>query len=92
MSWYAHLVCLAAALTRLDCRDEELFARIAERSVATLDAFNMSDIASITWAFASMNFVHGELFRQIRGILQQQLEHCTAREVVQISWAFSKVN
>jgi len=85
------LVCVAAALSKLKLRDEQVFARIADQTLAVLSGFATSDIASITWAFANLNLSHGELFRQIRHVLEQQIKRCGPRELVQISWAFSKV-
>ena len=86
------IVCLAAALSRLEVRDEYVFARLAERTVELVDAFGTSDVASITWAFANLNLTHGEMFRVLRRLLVHHVEQCTPKELVQISWALSKVS
>eukprot|EP00927_Polykrikos_kofoidii_P052052 TRINITY_DN45817_c0_g1_i1.p1 TRINITY_DN45817_c0_g1~~TRINITY_DN45817_c0_g1_i1.p1 ORF type:complete len:1163 (+),score=141.41 TRINITY_DN45817_c0_g1_i1:173-3661(+) len=85
------LVCLAAALSRLELRDEQIFARIADHSLKVLHLFDTSDIASLLWAFASVHLVHKELLEGIKGFVEQQIERCSPKEIVQLAWGFSRV-
>ena len=36
------------------------------------DSFDTGDIATLLWAFANLNLAHGELFRRVRLLLEQQ--------------------
>ncbi|CAK0889938.1 unnamed protein product [Prorocentrum cordatum] len=85
------LVIAAAAFSRLGVRDEPFFARMAEQATELADAFDMPDVASILWAFANLNFSHGVMFGRFRQLLEQQVEQCSPRELVQISWTYSRV-
>ena len=86
------LACAAAALSRLQVRDERLFVGMAQQAMPIIGDFSMSDVTSLLWAFAMLNFTHGELCGQIRGLLRQQAETCTPKELTQISWALSRLH
>eukprot|EP00928_Gymnodinium_smaydae_P018287 TRINITY_DN16969_c0_g1_i4.p1 TRINITY_DN16969_c0_g1~~TRINITY_DN16969_c0_g1_i4.p1 ORF type:complete len:1111 (-),score=278.40 TRINITY_DN16969_c0_g1_i4:165-3431(-) len=85
------LVCVGAALARLEVRDEAIFAGIAERAQLVLHEFEPADITTLVWAFASLQLLHGGLFDRVRAVLEHQIERCGTRELVQTSWAFSRV-
>ena len=85
------LACAAAALSRLQVRDERLFVTIAQQAMPVLSEFSMSDVTSLMWAMAILNFTHGELCEQIRQLLRQKAESCSAKEITQITWALSRL-
>ena len=85
------LACAAAALSRLQVRDERLFVAMAQQAHPILEEFSMSDITSLLWAFAALNFTHSELCEGIRSLLRQQAETCSPKELTQIAWALSRL-
>ncbi|OLQ06000.1 hypothetical protein AK812_SmicGene10775 [Symbiodinium microadriaticum] len=85
------LACAAAALSRLQVRDEGLFVTIAQQAMPVLSEFSMSDVTSLLWAMAILNFTHGELCEQIRHLLRQKAESCSPKEITQIAWALSRL-
>ena len=86
------LACAAASLSRLQVRDERLFVTIAQQAVPILGEFSMSDVTSLLWALAILNFTHGELCEQIRLLLRQKAEECSPKELTQIAWALSRLH
>ena len=85
------LACAAAALSRLQVRDEGLFVTIAQQAMPVLSEFSMSDVTSLLWAMAILNFTHGELCENIRHLLRQKAESCSPKEITQIAWALSRL-
>lgn len=85
------IACVAAALCRLQSRDELLFANLAANAQKNLMDFSMSDMLSVLWAFASMNLTHSDLFAEVRKVLHQQVESCSPKELTQITWALSRL-
>ena len=85
------IACVAAALSRLQLRDEQIFAQLADTALRVITEFSMSDIVSVLWAFASMNFTHSDLLAEVRQILHQQAEACSPKELTQMTWALSRL-
>eukprot|EP00397_Hematodinium_sp_SG-2012_P009132 GEMP01009207.1.p1 GENE.GEMP01009207.1~~GEMP01009207.1.p1 ORF type:complete len:1043 (+),score=247.06 GEMP01009207.1:88-3129(+) len=84
------IVCALAGMSKLKLRNEQVFARLAEKAQSQLRSFDFDDLASIAWSFANMGLTEGKLFRSIRQRLENEIEFCTPKALVQLCWALSK--
>ena len=84
------LACLGSALSRLRVRDVETMREIADKAAAKVADFEFPQLATLAWAFANSGLRHEAFFNKVKQKLEQNVDQCAPKCLVQFAWAFSK--
>ena len=65
----------------------ELFAAIAKEAEPRLDQFFVQNLASMSWAFATMGQQDEQLFKALAKMTERRLDHFNAQDLANTAWA-----
>lgn len=87
------LTLISFGFASLGIRSDELFEKIAKRSVNIIKYFNPQALTNITWAFAVLNYRNESAF--LEAITEQTIKTIDAfdtRHITNMAWAFATLD
>ena len=84
------LTCICCSLSRLKVREAPLWGALVVRAKGLLQQLSVSELASVSWAFAAAGVVDKGLFAAVQRRVETEGDTCSSGDLVQFAWAFSR--